>query len=142
MQTTSRDLRYYRGLPYTRRVRLERDDGGDYFVAYVVELSGLESDGLTEAEARYNLQAAFDDYIEALLEEGITISEPKRWPASVAKKGMRRGQMASAIRRFIRRRTGSSDETVSFDQHLTGMPAEDWLQAEPDAETSGEMAHA
>ena len=92
----TKDLAYYLSLPYTRRVRVERDKGGEYFVAYVEELGGLESDGLTEAEARYNLQLAFVDYVTALLARSATIAEPESWPgADLAAAGVvaRRGWM-------------------------------------------------
>ena len=82
MEQTTKDLNYYRGLPYTRRIRLERDNGGEYFVADVEELSGLESDGITELEARYNLQLAFDDYVTALLARNAQIVEPELWPGA------------------------------------------------------------
>ena len=141
MKTTDKDLSYYRSLPYTRRVRLERDKGGDYFVACVSELPGLESDGLTELEARFNLQAAFDDYVEALLEQGVTIAEPTYWPQSVAKQGLRRLQFAAALRRFFRRRVPAEDGgVVSFDQHVTQAASSEWSEVEAKAETSGMVA--
>ncbi len=57
MAKMSKDLPYYRSLPYTRRVRLEEDKGGEYFVL-----------------------SAFDDAISAMLEWGREIPEPDAWP--------------------------------------------------------------
>lgn len=72
---------YFRGLPYSKRVRIERDgDGPEYFVAYIEELDGVQADGETELEARRHLQDAFDDYVAAMLEWGDTIPEPQQWP--------------------------------------------------------------
>ena len=76
----SKDLSYYRSLPYARRVRLDADEGGDYFVAYVAELDGVEADGASPVEATYNLLSAFDDAIEAMLEWGHKILEPDALP--------------------------------------------------------------
>ena len=80
MAKMSKDLSHYRALPYTRRVRLETDEGGGYFVAYVAELDGVEADGVSPVEAMYNLLSAFDDAIEAMLEWGHKIPEPDAWP--------------------------------------------------------------
>ena len=50
---------YYRALPYTRRVRLERDESGDEcFVAWIEELDGVMVDGGSPIEAKLLLQEA------------------------------------------------------------------------------------
>lgn len=72
---------YFRALPYHRRLRLERDaSGAEYFVAFIDELDGVEADGADPAEARLNLQSAFEDYVEAMLQWERTIPEPEVWP--------------------------------------------------------------
>ena len=71
-------LEYYRSLPYTRRAEgIHEADGPPYWVAWIGELSGCKTDGATYAEAMANLDVAFDDYIEALLEFGSDISLPE-----------------------------------------------------------------
>jgi len=75
-----KDLAYYKRLPYTRRVRVEDDDSGPYFVAFVEELRGVEADGASALEALSNLTDAFQDYIQAMLGWGDEIPEPIPWP--------------------------------------------------------------
>jgi len=75
-----KDLAYYKRLPYTRRIRLEDDDAGPYFVAFVEELNGVEADGASALEALSHLADAFEDYIQAMLGWGDRIPEPISWP--------------------------------------------------------------
>ena len=135
MKSMNKDLAYYLSLPYTRRVRLERDEGGEYFVAYVVELGGLESDGLTESEARYNLQSAFVDYLTALLSRNATIAEPELWPGP-SKVLRKRRAFFSLISRQAETpiKVGISQESVVID------PLPEWSQPESEVRTSGSMA--
>ena len=72
-------LDYYRSLPYSRRAEGVHEGGErPYWVAWIKELSGCKTDGATFAEAMVNLDAAFDDYIEAMLEFGSEIPLPTR----------------------------------------------------------------
>lgn len=75
------DLNYYKSLAYTRRVEPRTEGGEHFFVAWIEELNGLVADGETREEAFFNLSAAFEDYIEAMLEWGREIPEPVLWPA-------------------------------------------------------------
>ena len=135
MEQTNRDLAYYRGLAYTRRVRVESDEGGEYFVADVEELSGLESDGLTELEARYNLQLAFDDYITALLAQGTMISEPVVVrPIAVARERSI-GRLITGLFRFGRT-PAQQDTGVSSGSVIIDVPSE-WSPVETEVETIG-----
>lgn len=79
----NKDLSYYRQLPYTRRVRIEEDPEGQYFVAFVVELDGLEADGETAIEALFHLQEAFDEYIVSMIGWGEVIPQPEHWTERV-----------------------------------------------------------
>ncbi|HEV2749034.1 MAG TPA: type II toxin-antitoxin system HicB family antitoxin [Gemmatimonadales bacterium] len=75
------DLTYYRQLPYTRRAVPVRDDPGHpYWLASFDELPGCKADGASLAEAMANLDAAFDDYITAMLKWESPIPEPARKP--------------------------------------------------------------
>lgn len=74
-----RKLSYYRTLPYTRRCRLDVDDGERYWLAWVEELAGCKVEGATKAEAFRKLDETFDDYIVAKLERMSPIPEPRRW---------------------------------------------------------------
>lgn len=81
-KSKKRDLSYYRGLPYRRRVDLAVENGEEFFIASVLELPGLKADGRDHVEALKNLAEAFDDYIQAMLEWGTEIPEPELWPGS------------------------------------------------------------
>jgi len=74
-------LKDYRALPYSRRSeRMHEDDGSSYWVAWIHELPGCKTDGTTQAEAMLNLDTAFDDYIEAMIEFAAEIPVPKSRP--------------------------------------------------------------
>ena len=129
MKSMTKDLAYYLSLPYTRRVRVESDKGGEYFVAYIEELGGLESDGLTEVEARYNLQLAFVDYLTALLDRSATITEPESWPGTdLAAAGVvtRRAWMKHvrrAFRKAPKKRKASRGVSASHPTAQTAAPS-------------------
>ncbi len=71
-----RKLDYYRALPYSRRAEGIHDDGSPYWIAWIEELPGCKTDGATYWEAMLNLDAAFDDYIRAMLDFGSRIPVP------------------------------------------------------------------
>ncbi|MEM7416803.1 MAG: type II toxin-antitoxin system HicB family antitoxin [Gemmatimonadota bacterium] len=88
----SKPKEFYRALPYMRRVRLETEESGEvYYVAYIEELEGVQSDGDTPWEALANLRDAFEDYLSAMFEwgaeipvpEALEIGEPTPSPGSV-----------------------------------------------------------
>ena len=68
-----RTLEYYKALPYSRRSEGFYSESPPYWTAWIEELPGCKTDGETQAEALFNLDAAFDDYIEAMLEFGSDI---------------------------------------------------------------------
>lgn len=74
-----KDLQYYRGLPFTRRIERKKGggEGEHYFTAEIEELPSLLATGPTRAEVLYDLDAVFDDYIESSLEWGDRIPEPE-----------------------------------------------------------------
>lgn len=74
-----KNLSYYQALPYTRRCRLDVEDGDRYWLAWIERLAGCKVDGASKAEAFRKLDEIFDDYIAAKLERGSPIPEPKRW---------------------------------------------------------------
>ena len=71
-----RKLGYYKALPYSRRAEGIYDDGPPYWVVWIDELPGCKTDGATYWEAMLNLDAAFDDYINAMFEFGSQIPVP------------------------------------------------------------------
>ena len=73
----TRDITYYRALPYNKMVWREDDEAESYFMAEIKELPGCLADGDTRSEALFNLKDAFDSYIEASLEVGRAIPEPE-----------------------------------------------------------------
>ena len=74
----TRDITYYRALPYKKMVWREDDGAESYFMAEIKELPGCLADGDTRSEALFNLKDAFDSYIEVSLEVGRDIPEPER----------------------------------------------------------------
>lgn len=72
-----KDLRYYKGLPYTLKVEPETDSKGRVWIADYIELPGCKTDGPTQEEAVANAQELFDEYISTALTSGLDIPEPE-----------------------------------------------------------------
>ena len=88
---------------------------------------------MTELEARYNLQLAFDDYIAALLARKAQIEEPELWPGAATQATVVR-RIITSLRRFGRtlpQPSGVSSEKVWID------PPNEWSRLETDIETRG-----
>ncbi len=58
---------------------LESPGGQTYFFGRVPELPGCVSDGDTKHEAKANVRSAMIDFIYFLLEDGLTIPEPRNF---------------------------------------------------------------
>ena len=69
-----RDIAYYMALPY--REIIEADAAGGY-VGYVAELKGCITQAETKAELLDLLEDAKRCWLEAALEEGLTIPKPQ-----------------------------------------------------------------
>ena len=69
-----RDIAYYMALPY--REIIEADAAGGY-VGYVAELKGCITQAETKAELLDLLEDAKRCWLEAALEEGLTIPKPR-----------------------------------------------------------------
>lgn len=80
MSDQTRQISYYKRLPYTRSVDVREEDGETYFLAEIEELDGVEASGETRWEALHNLNAAFDAYLRAMIELGREIPTPESWP--------------------------------------------------------------
>ena len=52
-------------------------DGQTYFFGRVPEMPGCVSDGDTEQEAKANVKSALIDFIYFLLEDGLSVPEPR-----------------------------------------------------------------
>ena len=74
------------------------ESGDEYFVAQIEELDGVTVDGRSAIEALHNLRQAFDDYLNAMLEWGEEIPEPRGWPDTEITKEAIRAARASASR--------------------------------------------
>ena len=73
-----RDLAYYRLLPYNRLSEpAQNESGSRYWVVWIEEIPECKADGKTITDAMSNLDLAFDDYIEAMLEFSSEIAVPK-----------------------------------------------------------------
>ena len=79
----TRDISYYRQLPYRRIVDLIEDDDQDYFVARVKDLPWIQIHGETHEDALHRLDEIFDDCIQSILDDDGDIPEPVAWPADI-----------------------------------------------------------
>lgn len=76
----TKDVAFYRGLPYTRRCSPFVEEAKLLWHAWIEELPGCEVDADEKAAAFADLQEVFEDYIQTKLEWGSPIPEPARWP--------------------------------------------------------------
>ena len=68
------DLDYYMSLPY--RVEIIRDADEEGYVAFIPELKGCITTGITEEDALENLKDAKVAWLSSALEDGDPIPEP------------------------------------------------------------------
>lgn len=68
------DLDYYMSLPY--RVEIIKDTDEEGYVAFIPELKGCITTGLTEEDALENLKDAKAAWLLSALEDGDPIPEP------------------------------------------------------------------
>lgn len=72
-----KDLSYYRSLPYTRCEEVVYENRQKpLWITWIQELPGCKTDGISSLDANKNLDIAFDDYIETMLENELDIPEP------------------------------------------------------------------
>ena len=74
----SKDLAYYRLLPYEREWVMREEAGEKYFVVRLRDLPAVAGDGSTRDEAVDDLREAFDEFVSAWIEDGRRIPEPAR----------------------------------------------------------------
>jgi len=74
----SKDLAYYRLLPYEREWMMREGPEGTYFVVRLKDLPAIAGDGSSRDEAVEDLREAFDEFIVAWTEAGRPIPEPGR----------------------------------------------------------------
>ena len=67
----------YMKLPYTRLIQEMNDESGHYFYGRIMELGGCQSTGDTPEELFRNLDEASEGYLEAMLENGLSIPLPE-----------------------------------------------------------------
>ena len=68
------DLDYYMSLPY--RVEIIKDTDEEGYVAFIPELKGCITTGVTEEDALENLKDAKAAWLSSALEDGDPIPEP------------------------------------------------------------------
>ena len=77
-----KDLNYYLNLPYTIEVKKIPDDEGGGYAAFMPDFLAAKAtfwgDGDTPAQAIDDLKLAFEATLEAMLENGAYIPEPKQ----------------------------------------------------------------
>ena len=74
----SRDLAYYRLLPYERDWAMREEAGEKYFVVRLKDIPAVAGDGSTRDEAVDDLREAFDEFVSAWIDAGRSVPEPKR----------------------------------------------------------------
>lgn len=74
----SKDLAYYRLLPYEREWMMREGPEGKYFTVRLKDLPAIAGDGSSRDEAVEDLREAFDEFIVAWTEAGRPIPEPGR----------------------------------------------------------------
>jgi len=117
MNTETKDITYYKALPYT--VRLNKDEDGD-IVARIEELTGCVAHGCTEAEALKNLKEVHHLWIETRLKAGLEIPEPTKEEALPSGKWIQRvpRSLHQKLTRVAKR------EQVSLNQLVTSILSE------------------
>lgn len=79
MEQTTKNLEYYKRIPYTLRLEPVNDPKeGKYWLAEFVELRGCKTEGKNEGEAITNLHELFDEYIQTHIENKLPIVEPEK----------------------------------------------------------------
>ncbi|MEO1821264.1 type II toxin-antitoxin system HicB family antitoxin [Dehalococcoides mccartyi] len=79
MKTISKNLDYYMELPYTVVIEPDEDnDGGTYYVARALELTGCIGDGDTPEESLESLAIHKRMWLEDQIERGYKIPEPQQ----------------------------------------------------------------
>jgi len=74
----TKDLAYYRQVPYEREWAMREDCGERYFVVRLKDLPAVAGDGATFSDAIADLRNAFDEFVTAWLEAGRDVPEPTR----------------------------------------------------------------
>lgn len=72
----TKDLSYYKSLPYEREVIPRDDESGRYFVVRLKDIPEVYGFGPTRQAALRMMRDAFPDHIEYCLENGVPIHEP------------------------------------------------------------------
>lgn len=74
-----KNLDYYLRLPYTITLKRGSGDGGEYWVARVLELPHCMTHGATPQEALRDIEDAKAEWIKSNLEDGLPIPEPAHY---------------------------------------------------------------
>ena len=74
----TKDLAYYRLLPYEREWLMREEGTQKYFVVRLKDLPAVAGDGASPDEAVEDLREAFDEFVAAWLKAGRPIPEPSR----------------------------------------------------------------
>lgn len=74
----TKDLAYYRLLPYEREWLMRESAGQKYFVVRLKDLPAVAGDGVSRDEAVEDLREAFDEMVSTWLETGHAVPEPGR----------------------------------------------------------------
>ena len=99
----SKDLAYYRLLPYEREWMMREEAGHKYFVVRLKDLPAVAGDGSSQDEAVEDLRTAFDEFVVAWIEAGRPIPEPQRGftvPSTVTQASAREWHLMPTVPRF------------------------------------------
>ena len=74
----TKDLAYYRSLPYEREYSMRLENGERYYIIRLKDIPAVAGDGATLDEASGDLRTAFDEFVTAWLAAGTPIPLPGR----------------------------------------------------------------
>ncbi|MBI2851272.1 MAG: toxin-antitoxin system HicB family antitoxin [Chloroflexi bacterium] len=75
----NKDLEYYLELPYTITLKRGTGDGGEYWIARVLELPHCMTHGAAPEEAIRDIEDAKREWLRSNLEAGLPIPEPAKF---------------------------------------------------------------
>lgn len=75
----NKDLEYYLGLPYTITLKRGSGEGGEYWIARVLELPHCMTHGAKPEEALSDIEDAKQEWLKSNLEAGLPIPEPVKF---------------------------------------------------------------
>jgi predicted RNase H-like HicB family nuclease len=136
----SKDLAYYRLLPYEREWVMREEFGHKYFVVRLKDLPAVAGDGSSREEAVEDLRAAFDEFVIAWSEAALPIPEPRRGftvPSASAQVMARESPVAAPTESPIPEATSSwVEKAVVYTNNVLGEDSKEEPRLSTELETA------